>query len=62
MLYNRFVNRLQFKFERNATMTNEYLMDLATELTFEEKFEIELERMEEINAYAQLATSMGVVW
>lgn len=43
-------------------MTNEYLMDLATELTYEEKFEIELERMEEINAYAQLAASMGVVW
>lgn len=43
-------------------MTNEYLMDLATELTFEEKFEIELERNEEINAYAQLAVSMGVVW
>lgn len=32
------------------------------EVTFEEKLEIELERMEEINAYAQLAASMGVVW
>jgi hypothetical protein len=43
-------------------MTNEYLMDLATELTFEEKLEIELERMEEINAYKQLAFNCGVVW
>lgn len=43
-------------------MTNEYLMGLATELTFEEKLEIELERMEEINAYAQLALNCGIVW
>ena len=39
MLYNRFVNRLQFKFERNATMklirTYELNFKLNDELVFE---------------------------
>jgi hypothetical protein len=43
-------------------MTNEYLMYLAGELTYEEELEIELAKMEELNAYAQLAARMGVVW